>query len=102
MEHPLSLGGFLPLRPQCVPDTEKLRRIQVVANEIIETFRDRTASIECGYAAPGEALSMTATDLHDALIAKKSASMTDEQFEALFTPALKDAIARDEVETSSS
>ncbi|ORY87107.1 Man1-Src1p-C-terminal domain-domain-containing protein [Protomyces lactucae-debilis] len=102
MEHPLSFGGLLPLSPQCVPDTEKLRKIQVVANEIVETMRDRAAAVECGYATPTETLMMTDMDLYSALLSKKSATMSNEQFDALFAPALKDAIARDEVEVSSS
>lgn len=100
---PLSFGGLFPVSPSCVPDTEKLRRIQIVADEIVETLRDRTASVECGYvAAPNDGhLGMSETEMKDKLAAKKSSAITNEQFDTLWDHAMEDVKTRDEIEISS-
>lgn len=100
---PLSFGGLIPISPDCSPDTEKLRRIQLVADEIVETLRDRTASVECGYVtAPADGnVGMSATELKEKLLAKKSQAVTLDQFNALFDHAIEDVKTRDEIEISS-
>lgn len=100
---PASLGGLLPVSPVCVPDTEKLQRIRIVAEEIVQTLRDRTASVECGYeTAPVDGnIAMSAEELKAALSAKKSSTITAEQFDVLFTHALDEVKTLDEVEITS-
>lgn len=103
VNHPLSFGGLLPLAAECAPDTEKLQRIQVVVDEIVETLRDRTASVECGYTtAPADGnVGMSASDLKTQLLAKKSSTITAEQFETLFDHAIEEVKTREEIEVSS-
>lgn len=100
---PLSFGGLIPIAPECSPDTEKLRKIQLVADEIVETLRDRTASVECGYTtAPEDGnVGMSASELKDKLVAKKSQAVTLDQFNVLFDHAIEDVKGREEVEVSS-
>ncbi|KAJ8603447.1 hypothetical protein MRB53_042144 [Persea americana] len=102
-EHPLSLSGYLPISGHCEPDTEKLRKIQIVANEIIETLRDRTANAECGYATTptSSEVGMSRDELKAVLQQKKSSSISTEQFETLFSHAIDDIRTRDEIEISS-
>lgn len=103
VNHPLSFGGLLPLAAECAPDTEKLQRIQVVVEEIVETLRDRTASVECGYTdAPTDGnVGISASDLKAQLLAKKSSAITAEQFETLFDHAIEEVKTREEIEVSS-
>ncbi|RYF40194.1 MAG: hypothetical protein EOO38_22245 [Cytophagaceae bacterium] len=103
VQNPLSFGGLIPMAAECAPDTEKLRRIKVVADEIVETLRDRTASVACGYtAAPADGnVGMSATEIKQTLITRKAASLTDEQFSILFDHAIEDVKTREEVEISS-
>lgn len=45
--HPMSLNGIIPLPPSCQPDTEKERRITVLADEAINVMRERNAEERC-------------------------------------------------------
>ena len=103
IDHPLSLSGLVPISAECAPDTEKLRKIQIVADEIIETLRDRTASVECGYttAPTDRETGMSTAEIKEALLAKKSPSITPEQFDTLFTHAIDEIKTREEIEISS-
>ena len=92
--NPMSLGGLLPLPPACLPDTEKLRKIQIVATEVVQQLRDQNAAFECGHA---DTASLTEGELHDKLKARKSATLTDDRFEDLFQHAIDDIGGRDEI-----
>ncbi len=100
--HPLSFGGIVPVAPECVPDTEKLRRISVVSEEITETLRDRTAELECGYKKlhKGEEKGLTEEALRERLYEKKSDAISDTEFETLFTHALEEVSTKDEIEVT--
>lgn len=45
---PWSFGGFLPVPPKCVPDTEKQKRIEKLTKKALEILRDRNAKFICG------------------------------------------------------
>lgn len=115
-QHPLSLGGLVPVAPTCEPDSEKERRIKAVADKAIEELRERRAAYECGEElAPEESSSVVEevktvvkageTKLEiseEALKARVSAQrrrdMSPSEFEALFEGALDDVKGREEVE----
>lgn len=94
VQHPFSLGGLVPMAPACLPDTEKLRKIQIVAEEAVQQLRDQNAAFECGHS---ESATLTESELHNALRARKSASLTDDQFDSLFEHAVEDVQSRDEI-----
>jgi hypothetical protein len=103
--HPLSLGGLvpLPLPPTCEPDGEKVRRVQAVADKAVEELRDRRAKYECGepLEPEGEPLDSPAMDeqeLKDILNKKRSKRMAAEEFDELWSAAIGEVKARDEVE----
>lgn len=100
---PIALGGLVPVSGYCAPDTEKLRRIRIVADEIVETLRDRTASVECSYPSVPEEehIGMTATELKEKLLVKKAPAISTEQFDTLFDHAIEEVRSRDEIEISS-
>ncbi|KAK4250840.1 Man1-Src1p-C-terminal domain-containing protein [Corynascus novoguineensis] len=101
--HPLSLGGLVPLPPTCEPDGEKARRVQAVADKAVEELRDRRAKYECGepLEPEGEPLDSPAIDeqeLKEILNKKKSKRMAAEEFDELWSAAIGEVKARDEVE----
>ncbi|KAK0618307.1 Man1-Src1p-C-terminal domain-containing protein [Bombardia bombarda] len=101
--HPLSLGGLVPLPPTCEPDGEKVRRVQAIANKAVEELRDRRAKYECGepLEAEGEPVaspSIEVQELKETLSAKRSKRMAAEEFDDLWTAALGELKAIDEVE----
>lgn len=102
--HPLSFGGLVPITSHCVPDTEKLRKIQIVANHIIETLRDDNAAIECGHKTPqneDNINGMTESEIKSILETKRSSSTSDSEFNSLFDHALEEIKTRPEIEISS-
>lgn len=101
--HPLSLGGLIPLPPTCEPDGEKVRRVQSVADRAIEELRDRRAKYECGepLVEEGPVVESPAIDeeeLKETLSRKRSKRMSKDEFDDLWTAAIGEIKARDEVE----
>jgi hypothetical protein len=101
--HPLSLGGLVPLPPTCEPDGEKVRRVQAVADRAVEELRDRRAKYECGepLAEEGPVVESPAIDeeeLKETLAQKRSKRMSKDEFDDLWTAAIGEIKARDEVE----
>lgn len=101
--HPLSLGGLVPLPPTCEPDGEKVRRVQAVADRAVEELRDRRAKYECGepLEPEGEPLDSPAIEeqeLKEILNKKRSKRMAAEEFDELWSAAIGEVKARDEVE----
>lgn len=101
--HPLSLGGLVPLPPTCEPDGEKVRRVQAVADRAVEELRDRRAKYECGepLVEEGPAVEDPAIDedeLKESLAQKRSKRMSKDEFDDLWTAAIGEIKARDEVE----
>ena len=102
--HPLALGGLVPLPPTCEPDGERARRVKAVADKAIEELRDRRARWECGDLVDddGTAADSPAMDvplLKEAISEKRSKKMSKEEFDDLWTAAIGDIEARDEVES---
>lgn len=102
-QHPLSLGGLVPLAPTCEPDGERARRVKAVADKAIEELRDRRAKWECGdlvdedgQAADGPAIDVPV--LKEVISEKRSKKMSKEEFDDLWTAAIGDIESREEVE----
>ncbi|KAK4154644.1 Man1-Src1p-C-terminal domain-containing protein [Chaetomidium leptoderma] len=101
--HPLSLGGFIPVPPSCEPDGEKVRRVQAVADKAVEELRDRRAKYECGepLEPEGEPLDSPAVqeqELKEILSKKRSKRMAADEFDELWTAAIGEVKAREEVQ----
>ncbi|ODQ49990.1 hypothetical protein SAICODRAFT_73741 [Saitoella complicata NRRL Y-17804] len=97
--NPLSLNGLIPLPPACEPDSEKLRKVMIVADEAVQQLRNRNAAEECGHVKlpKGEPKGLNEEDLKAELYKLKSPALTDEQFENLWQHALNDVVDREEV-----
>ena len=100
--HPLSLGGFIPLKPTCEPDGEKARKVKTVADRAVEELRERRAKFECGeLTEEGGKLAKTAEISEPSLKAevssKRRRGMTDQEFEDLWKGAVGEITAREEV-----
>lgn len=100
MPHPLSLYGLTPLPPTCEPDSEKSRRIKVVADKAVEELRERRAQYECGGGEP-EGIKSPAVgeeELKQAVARKRRRGMTDEEFDDLWKGAIGELVVREEVD----
>jgi hypothetical protein len=103
--HPLSLGGLVPLPPTCEPDSEKSRRVKVVADRAVEELRERRAKFECGElvdnkGAPVKSPEIVADELKKEVSMKRKKGMTESEFEDLWAGALGEIVGREEVEIS--
>jgi len=92
--HPFRLNGLLPLTGECIPDTEKQRRIAIVAERALNVLRDKAARVECEDETP---VGMLERDIKAELLKFKSGSLSDEEFDALFEAAIGEVEKRDEV-----
>ncbi|QDS78184.1 hypothetical protein FKW77_005475 [Venturia effusa] len=101
--HPLSFGGLVPLPPVCESDSEKSQRIASVARRGVEILREQNAAYECNERLAGEAKPPTSPfipeeELRATLLAKKKKRMSQEEFDALWEPAIGEMLSRDEIE----
>jgi hypothetical protein len=100
-DHPLSLGGLVPLPPTCEPDSEKTRKVNGIANKATEILRQRKAQYECGEpdaaGNPVESPEVSETDLKQQMASQKSKSLTDQEFSELFDRAFPELVMREEV-----
>ncbi|KAL7628722.1 inner nuclear membrane protein enriched at telomere/subtelomere region [Parahypoxylon ruwenzoriense] len=101
--HPFSLGGIIPLPPTCEPDSDKVHRIQAIADKAIEELRERTAKYECGEpideeGARLETPAIEEQELKQIIDSKRSKKMNNQEFEDLWGAALGEIKSRDEVE----
>jgi hypothetical protein len=115
--HPLSLGGILPIPPNCEADGEKARRIKVVADRAVENLRDRRAAHECGEEVTSLGEDKSATEeiktvvkagevkleipeetLKAEVSKMRRKGMSADEFDDLWRSALGEIIDRDEVE----
>lgn len=101
--HPLSIGGLVPLSPTCEPDGEKARKVQAVADRVVEELRERNAKVECGELkdeTTGKKIDNAAIEepeLKAAVSSKRQRRMSQTEFEELWHSAIGDVMARDEV-----
>lgn len=100
-DHPLSLGGLIPLPPTCEPDSEKTRKINSIANKATHILRQRKAQYECGEPdAEGSLLKsadVTEQELKQRLSSQKSKGLTEQEFSELFDRAFPEVTLREEV-----
>jgi len=101
--HPLSVGGLVPLPPTCEPDGEKVRRVKAVADKAVEELRDRRAKFECGEpvepeAAPVDSPAIEEEELKQILSQKRSKRMNADEFDDLWSAAIGEVKAREEVQ----
>jgi hypothetical protein len=92
--HPFRLNGLLPLSGECIPDTEKQRRIAIVADRALNVLRDKAARVECQDETP---IGMMERDIKAELLKYKSGSLSDEEFDALFEAAIGELEKQEEV-----
>lgn len=100
-DHPLSLGGLIPLPPTCEPDSVKTRKVTAVANKAVEILREKRAQYECSEldaeGKPVETPEVTEEELKQELAAHTQKGMSDKEFSELFDRAFPETILRDEV-----
>lgn len=101
--HPLSFGGLVPLPPTCEPDGEKARRVQAVADKAVEELRERRAKYECGELVNDEGNlqdtpSIDEQELKETVSRKRSKKLNSAEFEDLWTAAIGEVTAREEVD----
>ncbi|KAG6219791.1 hypothetical protein E4U34_003396 [Claviceps purpurea] len=101
--HPLSLRGLVPLPPSCEPDSEQERRVQAVADKVVEELRQRRAKYECGDLIDGTghrkgSASILEPELKEAVSKKRNKRLSNEEFDALWEKAIGQVTTRDEVE----
>lgn len=100
-DHPLSLGGLIPLPPTCEPDSEKTRKVTSVADKAVQILRQRRAQYECGEpdaeGNPVESPEVSEVDLKHQMATQKRKGMTDQEFSELFDRAFPDVTLREEV-----
>lgn len=100
-EHPLSLGGLVPLPPTCEPDSEKTRRIGLVADRTVQVLREQNAKYECGEpdaeGKPIDSPDLTEAQLKQELSSIKRKGMSQEEFDDLFASAIGEVVSREEV-----
>ncbi|CAA9956818.1 sister chromatid separation protein [Pyrenophora teres f. maculata] len=100
-DHPLSLGGLVPVPPTCEPDSEKTRKVNGIANRAVEVLRQRKAQYECGEpdseGNPVESPEVSEKALKQHMASQKSKSLTDQEFSELFDRAFPEVIMREEV-----
>ncbi|KAL8691365.1 MAG: hypothetical protein Q9218_003385, partial [Villophora microphyllina] len=107
-QHPLSLGGVLPLPPSCEPDGEKARRIKKVADVAVAELRERNAKSECGTLTDEQGKTIRTPEIDEQDLKKQIASqripgkgMSDREFEDLWKGAIGEIVGREEVVQSS-
>ena len=93
-QHPLSLGGLVPLPPSCEPDSAKARKVNAVKERAVEQLREQTAKYECGEAPKAE---LKEPELKSKIITSKRKSMSNEEFEDLWAAAIPEIQGTDEV-----
>ncbi|KAH7328880.1 Man1-Src1p-C-terminal domain-containing protein [Stachybotrys elegans] len=101
-QHPLSLGGLIPLPPSCEPDGEKARRVKAVADKAVEELRERRAKFECGDAIDEEGTvpdtpTMAEEELKQTVSKKRSKRMNSDEFDDLWIAAIGEVTSREEV-----
>ncbi|KAF2722367.1 sister chromatid separation protein-like protein [Polychaeton citri CBS 116435] len=97
-QHPLSLGGLVPLPPTCEADSAKARKVQAVKARAFEELREHNAKYECGDAAKPEVKEAV---LKQAISTKRRKGMSNQEFEDLWASALGEIQNADEVVSGS-
>ena len=93
-QHPLSLGGLLPLPPTCEPDSVRARKVEAVKERAVEELREQNALYECGEAASPE---LQESALKSAVSSQKRKSMSQEEFDDLWADVEGELLKADEI-----
>lgn len=100
--HPLSLGGLVPIPPTCEPDGEKVRRVQAVADKAVEELRERRAKYECGELEEEDGKPATPSIaepvLKETVSEKRNKKMSKQEFDDLWAAALGEIESREEIQ----
>ncbi|KAL2065157.1 hypothetical protein VTL71DRAFT_4298 [Oculimacula yallundae] len=101
-QHPLALGGIIPLPPTCEPDGEKARKVKAVADKVVDQLRDRRAKWECGgltdeAGAPEPTVEISTEELKKGVMSKRKKGMAEGEFEDLWTAAIGEIQGMDEI-----
>jgi len=101
-QHPLALGGLVPLVPTCEPDGEKARKVKAVADRVVDELRDRRAKWECGgltneAGLPEPTVEIDADELKKDVMKTRKKGMGEDEFKELWAAAIGDVQAMDEV-----
>ncbi|EHL03653.1 putative Inner nuclear membrane protein HEH2 [Glarea lozoyensis 74030] len=101
-QHPLALGGRIPIAPTCEPDGEKARKVKAVADKAVEELRERRAKFECGDLTTEAGLAkptvkIDAEELKTEVSKKRSKKMGKAEFEELWAGAIGEIEGREEV-----
>lgn len=87
------LGNILPLPPKCRPDTQTKKRVQLLVQKAVSILRERNAKALCEH-GPVE---IEEGDLRQILYGMKAATLSDEEFQDLWSVAVQDLMAVEEV-----
>lgn len=93
-QHPLSVGGKVPLPPTCEPDSARARKVQAVKEKAVEELREQNAKYECGEASKAD---LKETDLKRVIATRKRRDMSNEEFEDLWGSALGELQGAEEI-----
>lgn len=93
-QHPLSLGGVLPIPPTCEPDSARAKRVNNAKQSIVEVLRGENAKYECGDAATPE---IKEEELKTAFKTRSRKKMSNEEFEDLWNSAIGEVRAAEEI-----
>jgi hypothetical protein len=109
-QHPLAVGGIIPIPPTCEPDSDRARHVHLVADRAVEELRERRAKFECGQLTGEEGLPLQTPAIEEEELKEIVSSarkqrgrrMSDEEFDDLWTAAIGEIKARDEIEVQES
>jgi Man1-Src1p-C-terminal domain/HeH/LEM domain len=100
-QHPLSLGGIVPLPPTCEADGETPRRVKYVADAILDQLREKNAQAECGGVDKEGNLvkspEIAEEELKESARARKHKKWTTEEFNDFLDAAFPEMEGREEV-----
>ena len=104
-QHPLSLGGAIPLSPTCEPDGEKARKVKAFATRAIGELRERNAMYECGLKDEVgrriQSPKLAEQDLKSKVSTMRRRDMSQAEFDDLWSGALGELMGQDEIVSGS-
>ncbi|KAI5789109.1 Man1-Src1p-C-terminal domain-containing protein [Geopyxis carbonaria] len=95
-----SLGGILPIAPECLPDSEKERRKSIISNAALDILRESGAEERCKerFLRSDESIQgVLEEDLRKVLYDRKSVALSDKEFSELWRLALDEVSHQEEV-----
>lgn len=96
-QHPLNVGGLLPIPPRCEADSAKTKRVKEVADFTVNQLRSASAAAECGEAQTAE---IAVEDLKAEVEKRAKKKLSHDELEALWADAIEDVAERGEIITT--